>query len=114
MARKKLKEVEDFSDLNSGTERDENLKKSRRNRAAKTFHDGDTSTDEQSDEASIISDLPNIPENPKTSRITKSYKEAKVSRTGKSIIKNFFKYLIHYRQFLISYYLSNYIGKLIL
>lgn len=83
MARKKLKDAEELSDLNSGTDRDEFLKKSRKIRAAKMF-DEDTSNDEQSDDTSLILELPKVPEK---RAITKTTRGAKVSQTGKSIIK---------------------------
>ncbi|XP_025265623.1 uncharacterized protein LOC112638334 [Camponotus floridanus] len=60
VARKKLKEAEALSDINSDTDRNESLKKSRKVRAAKIF-DKDTSSDEQSD-SSLISELPKVPE----------------------------------------------------
>ncbi|XP_029675888.1 uncharacterized protein LOC115243221 isoform X2 [Formica exsecta] len=85
MARKKLKEAEELSDLNSGTDRDEFLKKSRKIRAAKIF-DEDTSNDEQSDDtSSLISDLPKVPEK-RTNTITT--KGAKVSQTDCNYVNN--------------------------
>ncbi|XP_072750649.1 uncharacterized protein [Anoplolepis gracilipes] len=53
VAKKKLKEAEDLSDLNSNTENEEHLKKSRKDRAAVIFNTPMTSTssnDEMSDE----------------------------------------------------------------
>lgn len=85
MARKKLKEAENLSDLNSGTDKDEYLKNSRKLRAAKTL-DEYTSNDEESDDDSIISELPKVPEK-RRKTITNKTKGAKISRTAKSIIK---------------------------
>lgn len=64
MARKKLKEAEEMSDLNSCTENEEYRKKSRRFRAAKV-KDSSTSSNEELSDNSFISDLPNIPNSPK-------------------------------------------------
>lgn len=59
IARKKLKQAEDFSDINSGTEIDETLKKSRKHRAAKKLI---SDTDESStDDDMILSQIPKIP-----------------------------------------------------
>ncbi|XP_011633937.2 uncharacterized protein LOC105425076 [Pogonomyrmex barbatus] len=57
VARKKLKDAEELSDINSGTEIKENLKKSRKIRAAKVI---DKSSNEESsdDEMALISQLP--------------------------------------------------------
>ncbi|XP_036139933.1 uncharacterized protein LOC105834898 isoform X3 [Monomorium pharaonis] len=59
VAMKKLKDAEETSDLNSGTEREEYRKKSRKLRAAKVA-DSSSSNDDQSD-ASFLSDIPTIP-----------------------------------------------------
>lgn len=88
---KKLKEAVALSDINSDTDRNESLKKSRKVRVAKIF-DKDTSSDEQSD-SSLISELPKVLEKraiiaciEKKTCITET-KNAKVSQTGKNIIK---------------------------
>jgi len=59
VARKKLKQAEDLSDLNSCTEHEEYLKKSRKIRAAKIY-DSSSEDDEQSGD-STISSLPKSP-----------------------------------------------------
>jgi len=91
VARKKLKQAEDISDLNSGTDKEEILKKSRKFRAAKTIDTSTTSNDELSDE-SYISDLPNIPDVPtkvynSIANITQKSKIAKDAQKGNSMIK---------------------------
>lgn len=68
-----------MSDINSGTDADEFLKKFRKVRAAKMFDD-DTSNDEESDDAFFL-ELPKIPQKHVHT------KNAKLSQTGKSIIK---------------------------
>lgn len=88
MARKKVKEVEEFSDLNSGTERDKYLKKSRKVRAAKLF-DSEENSDEQSDATSLILDLPKASEKRTAVTCVKINRNAKVRRTG-----NTFYYLL--------------------
>lgn len=54
MAKRKLKIAEEFSDLNSGTEKEESLKKSRKIRAAKQL-DTSTSSDEEESDKSFTS-----------------------------------------------------------
>ncbi|KAL0128517.1 hypothetical protein PUN28_003684 [Cardiocondyla obscurior] len=66
LARRKLKDAELLSDINSGSEVQENLKKSRKIRAAKTFND--SSNDELSDDL-VLTDIPQFP--------TKRFKTAK-------------------------------------
>ncbi|KAL0101871.1 hypothetical protein PUN28_018425 [Cardiocondyla obscurior] len=58
LARRKLKDAELLSDINSGSEVQENLKKSRKIRAAKTFND--SSNDELSDDL-VLTDIPQFP-----------------------------------------------------
>lgn len=68
-ARKKLKEAEEFSDINSGTEIEETLKKTRRHRAAKKL---ESDTDESSDDnMTIMSQIPKIPNKTSTTAETK-------------------------------------------
>lgn len=61
VARQKLKQAEQLSELSSNTEKEEYLKKSRKIRAAKTFETS-MSSNEESDESNI-SELPKIPMN---------------------------------------------------
>jgi len=51
VARKKLKQAEETFDLNSGTDKEEILNKSRKFRAAKTIDTSTTSNEELSDES---------------------------------------------------------------
>lgn len=60
MARKKLKEAEDESDLNSGTDKYESRKKLRKIRAAKRIDESTSSVEELSDD-SFMSEIPNMP-----------------------------------------------------
>lgn len=85
LERKKLKDAEELSDLNSDTDKDEYLKKSRKIRAAETLND-DTSNDSEQSDNSLISTLPKVPEKHNYVK-TKTTKNATVSQTGKSIIK---------------------------
>ncbi|XP_067206835.1 uncharacterized protein [Linepithema humile] len=80
LARKKLKDAEELSDLTSNTDRDEFLKKSRKIRAAKSVDEDNTSNDEQSD-TSLILDLPKVPEK---HAIMKT-KNGKVSQTDRNL-----------------------------
>lgn len=73
---KKLKDAEETSDLNSGTEREEYRKKSRKLRAAKVV-DSSSSNDDQSD-ASFLSDIPTIPTIPTTSKTTATHVPKKI------------------------------------
>lgn len=86
VARKKLKQAEDLSDLNSCTEHEEYLKKSRKIRAAKIY-DSSSEDDEQSDDSTILS-LPKPP-NCQTD-ITRGPLKRKASQisTGKITIKH--------------------------
>jgi len=60
VARQKLKQAEEESDLTSNTEKEEYLKKSRKLRAAKTIDDASmSSSDELSDE--FLSELSKVP-----------------------------------------------------
>jgi len=62
VARQKLKQAEDVSDLTSNTKKEEYLKKSRQIRAAKIMDDT-SSNDELSDELSneFLNELPKMP-----------------------------------------------------
>lgn len=62
VARQKLKQAEDVSDLTSNTEKEEYLKKSRQIRAAKIMDDT-SSNDDLSDELSdeFLNELPKMP-----------------------------------------------------
>lgn len=81
LARQKLKQVEDLSDLSSNTEREEYLKKSRKIRAAKNV--SSDSHNETSDE-DLSSQFPKIPQ------ISKDTKEkiVKDARKGKNTGKH--------------------------
>ncbi|XP_067204858.1 putative leucine-rich repeat-containing protein DDB_G0290503 isoform X3 [Linepithema humile] len=81
VARKKLKEAEEISDLNSGTEKNEYLKRSRKIRAAKLMNSSMSGGDELSDE-NLLSDLPTVP---KTSNMTTKHvsKKQKLERRAK-------------------------------
>lgn len=80
-----MKEAENLSDLNSGTDKEEMLKKSRKIRAAKSFDEEFTSSSNEvsSDNDSFISKIPQLSQ----TAITQRRKGANVSRKGKSIIK---------------------------
>ncbi|XP_011859452.1 PREDICTED: uncharacterized protein LOC105556947, partial [Vollenhovia emeryi] len=65
VARQKLKQAEEESDLTSNTEKEEYLKKSRKNRAAKVMDTSMSSNDELSDD-SFISEIPKVPKMSKT------------------------------------------------
>lgn len=71
MARQKLKKAENESDLNSGTELDEHMKKSRKIRAAKIFDDVKSSDEALSDDDSLISELPQIQHVTTETKVTK-------------------------------------------
>jgi len=93
VARKKLKQAEETSDLNSGTDKEEILKKSRKFRAAKTIDTSTTSNEELSDESHIL-DFPNIPDvstkgynSINIANITQKSKIAKDTQKGNSMIK---------------------------
>lgn len=84
MARKKLKDAEELSDINSGADIEENLKKSRKIRAAKIVDETSNDADESSDEIILVSDIPKFPnkhsmtaETSKTSKITKNAPKGK-------------------------------------
>ncbi|XP_071576472.1 uncharacterized protein [Temnothorax nylanderi] len=81
-AMKKLKEAEDTSDLNSGTEKEEFLKKSRKLRAAKPI-DSSNDEEEESDD-SFVSELPTIPKK-RCHEITQNMSKNKVGRPRKDI-----------------------------
>ncbi|XP_011858463.1 PREDICTED: uncharacterized protein LOC105556019 [Vollenhovia emeryi] len=71
-ARKKLKDVEDLSDINSCTETEAYLKKSRKIRAAKVVTDSSSnSSDEFSEADQIFKDIPKVPKKEKTTTHTK-------------------------------------------
>ncbi|GAB1860856.1 DUF4806 domain-containing protein [Camponotus japonicus] len=79
VARKKLKDAEELSDINSGADIEENLKKSRKIRAAKIVDETSNDADESSDEMILVSEIPKFPnkhsmtaETSKTSKITKN------------------------------------------
>lgn len=61
VARKKLKDAEQFSDINSGPDKEESLKRSRKIRAAKSI-DESGSDDDTSDETTFTSQLPKPPQ----------------------------------------------------
>lgn len=71
LARQKLKEAENISDLNSGTELDEHMKKSRKIRAAKIFDDFTSSDEALSDDDTFISELPQIQHVTTATKVTK-------------------------------------------
>lgn len=84
MARKKLKDAEELSDINSGADIEENLKKSRKIRAAKIVDETSNDADESSDEMILVSEIPKFPNNhfmtaetSKTSKITKNAPKGK-------------------------------------
>lgn len=88
-----MKEAEELSDLNSGTEKEELLKKSRKFRAAKTV-DSLTSSNEELSDDSFMSDLPKIPDVSTKAHssmlIVNSKQEAKIAKDtqkGNSTIK---------------------------
>jgi len=88
VARKKLKQAEEMSDLNSGTDKDEYLKKSRKIRAKKEFESSISSSDELSDELSdenLRSDLPTIPTSKVFTHISKKQKMQTPVKKGKNI-----------------------------
>jgi len=74
VARKKLKQTEEMSDLNSGTDKDEYLKKSRKIRAKKEFESSISSSDELSSDENLLSDLPTIPTSKVSTHISKKQK----------------------------------------
>lgn len=83
MARQKLKQAEEESDLTSNTEKDEYKKKSRKIRAAKTVDTSMSSSDELSDDfMSEFSKIPKIPN--RTVHIKKSI--IATNEKGKSTI----------------------------
>jgi len=84
VARKKLKQAEEMSDLNSGTDKDEYLKKSRKIRAKKEFESSISSSDELSDE-NLLSDLPTIPTSKVFTHISKKQKMQTPVKKGKNI-----------------------------
>lgn len=76
-----MKEAEELSDINSGTEREESLKKTRKVRAAKTINE--SSEDELSEEM-VTLDIPKFPKysitaetNKKTLKITNNIQKGK-------------------------------------
>ncbi|XP_077256672.1 uncharacterized protein LOC143894350 [Temnothorax americanus] len=81
-AMKKLKEAEDTSDLNSGTEKEKFLKKSRKVRAAKPI-DSSNDEEEESDD-SFVSELPTFPKK-RCHEITQCMSKNKVGRPRKDI-----------------------------
>lgn len=90
MARRKLKEAEELSDINSGTDIEENLKKSRKIRAAKVMDE--TSNDELTDEMELISEIPKYPnKHSVTAETTKKplqiTKDSQKNKHGKTVTK---------------------------
>lgn len=87
-----MKEAEELSDINSGTEKEELQKKSRKFRAAKTM-DSSMSSDEELSTDSFISDLPKIPDVSTKGNssmivdVTQNAKIAKYAQKGNSTIK---------------------------
>lgn len=84
MARKKLKDAEELSDINSGPDIEENLKRSRKIRAAKIVDETSNDTDESLDEMIQVSEIPKFPnkhsmtaETSKTSKITENASKSK-------------------------------------
>lgn len=69
MARKKLKEAEKFSDINSGTDLDEKSKKSRKFRAAKEMDE--SSYDDESDGIISSSKIPKFTQKAQDGKIIK-------------------------------------------
>lgn len=83
VARKKLKDAELLSDINSGTDIEEHLKKSRKIRAAKII-DESSNDGEFSDDMILISDIPKFPSKPSiTTESTELFKNRKDSQIGK-------------------------------
>ncbi|XP_025265575.1 uncharacterized protein LOC112638298 [Camponotus floridanus] len=102
VARKKLKDAEELSDINSGPDIEENLKRSRKIRAAKIVDETSNDTDESLDEMIQVSEIPKFPnkhsmtaETSKTSKITENASknvnnlERKYTATQRSNIKKF-------------------------
>ncbi|KAM0731578.1 hypothetical protein ACS0PU_002638 [Formica fusca] len=82
-ARKKLKDAEELSDINSCTETEEYLKKSRKIRAAKVISESSNSSDELSDIDDLLKNVPKIPEK----QITTTHSEIrKVMQIGNANI----------------------------
>lgn len=76
-----MKEAEELSNINSGTEREENLKKTRKVRAAKTI---DESSEDELSEEMVALDIPKFPKhfitaetNKKTLKITNNIQKSK-------------------------------------
>lgn len=83
IARQKLKQAEELSDLDSNTEKEEYLKRSRKVRAAKSL---DTSmSNEEISNDSFISELSKVPQTFNMNRYDK--KSNKTAQKSKNIIK---------------------------
>lgn len=80
VARKKLKEAEELSDINSGTDLEENLKRSRKLRAAKVIDESMSNDDELSDDMILSSEIPKFP--------NKHSMSAKISKEALKLTKN--------------------------
>lgn len=86
MARQKLKQAEEESDLTSTTEKEEYLKKSRKIRAAKIVDTSTSSSDELSDE--FLREFSKIPKIDNVAAYRNKSKSQKNTQKGKSTIKH--------------------------
>lgn len=80
-----MKDAEEVSEINSDTENNEYLKKSRKMRAAKIFDDS-SSNDELLEEDVLISELPENPDRRSTTIHTVETKTAKNTGKGKNAV----------------------------
>ncbi|XP_011858294.1 PREDICTED: uncharacterized protein LOC105555864 [Vollenhovia emeryi] len=85
VARKKLKDAEDLSDLKSGTEKEHYRKRTRKIRAAKPIHDSCSSVELSDD--SFLSDIPNVPDVLKKKHSSISVHTAKKPKTSTDVQK---------------------------
>lgn len=86
MARQKLKQAEEESDLTSTTEKEEYLKKSRKIRAAKIVDTSTSSSDELSDE--FLREFSKIPKIDNVATYRNKSESQKNTQKGKSTIKH--------------------------
>lgn len=89
LARRKLKEAEEISDLDSCTEQEEYLKKSRKHRAAKVVDNSSShDEDEELEMSDFVLNLPKVPSNCSRNEIeTETLKKKIDSRTKKCQVR---------------------------
>lgn len=82
-----MKQAEELSDLGSGSEKEANMKKSRKIRAAKIVETCSSNEDEQSHD-NFVAGLPNVPIISNSTHITES-QIARDAEIGRSTIKHY-------------------------